>query len=151
MPSRVIDLADAIVVVLGTAIGTPTPPLTVEISRVYQPEYRLETLTANLRKVTVFPSELADRGPSSRGADGTTSTVVVVIAERYTEAGAIPTAWMDARVAWVQEMIFNVLRNPRVRVDGAYPEAIDCMIFDCELLKQDRVFFSTVTVTLVDE
>ena len=151
MASRLVELAEAVVTTLTTAIGTPASPLTVTVSRVYVPSVDPETLQANQRRVDVYPIGRVDAGPLSRGTDGMQNRIGVVIYERYTDAGSPPNTWIDSRMEWVETYIEANLKNPRTRYDGAYPDTYEVESYSPEQLTTNKVFWSEIIVTLMDQ
>jgi hypothetical protein len=123
----------------------------VPVERVYVPSVDPEILQENIRKVDVYTIKREDAGPLSRGSDGMQNRIGVLIYERYTEKGTPTKAWMDERVTWVQEVLEPLLKNPSNRYDGAYPETYDCETYSPEQLTTNKLFWSEIIVTLMDE
>lgn len=151
MASRLVELADAVVATLTTAIGTPTAPLTVTTSRVYVPSVDPESLTANARRVDVYPIGRVDAGPVSRSTDAVQNKIGVVVYERYAEAGSPSNAWIDDRMEWVETYIEANLKDPRIRESGAYVETYEVESYSPEQLATNKLFWCEVIVTLMDE
>lgn len=155
--ARVLDLCNAVVTAIQTA-WNPTGPDAV--SRVYAPDVGLspdetDTLISG-RQVYVFPAAYGSPGLATRSELWRRHTIAVLVVERYTAAAGAPTtAWIDDRVAFVEQQIFNLLRDPTLELAGsvvtqAFPipdeEAgrVD-PVYDLETLIEHRTFWSQAT------
>lgn len=158
--ARVLDLCDACAAAVSAA-WVPTGDDAV--ARVYAPDVGLtqdnpDTLVRG-RKVYLFPgayaSPLLDRGSLLRRY-----TVAWLVVERYADgAGFPPDAWLDDRVAFVEQTVFNVLRDPTLVLTGAVvsgvqpdPEAEPAVdpVYDLDLLIENHTFWSQGTLTYIE-
>lgn len=152
MAARVNDVCDAVVTAVLAAWNASIAPLTVTApdaaERVYLTPVDLGTLTG--RQVWVTPAGYSDEN-ASRGEDLGEYVVNVVVAERWTAADAErpPTAWLDARVEFV-ELLFDVLKDYKPKKN---PLAAGSMklwaeragvgeVYSFEYLSGDHVFWA---------
>src|SRR4051812_9804659 len=102
--AQVIQAADAAAsAILAAWNASSSPPGASDgVERVYEvqvsdPEF-LDALAG--RQVWVFPGEYG-RDAFDRAADDYAPHLTALIAERYTDAGPVPKAWLDVRTAFV--------------------------------------------------
>jgi hypothetical protein len=148
MAARIVELADLLVTAIQTAAST-----TATVERVWEAQVNPDDLTSlgkNDRRVWVFPLEDADGGPVSRAQDSTLYTFGVLVAEKCFTAGAMPRAWIDERVQWVDEKVKEVTTDARDRFGGAYPESRETDMPDADAARA-KVFWMLTRVTLRDE
>ncbi|MDB5310677.1 MAG: hypothetical protein JWO38_4879 [Gemmataceae bacterium] len=156
--ARILDVCDSVVSMIQTA-WVPAAPSAV--SRVYDPDIGLTAEDVNTRlagrQVLVFPTKYESPAQASRDMLWRKHRVTVLTVERYTDgSGSPPVAWMDARVGFVEQMIFNPLRNPALVLAGqlvtqAFPapdEAAEADVYDIDIVIQDRAFWAEVRVVL---
>jgi hypothetical protein len=152
MSARIIAVCDAVVAAIGAA-WTPTAPDAV--TRVYAPPV---TLTADDpitvltgRQVFVFGLQYSIPSLQTRADWDRTERIDVLVVERYTaDSGAPPTAWLDARVDFV-ESLYMALRTPASfpLADTAWPQQEQpdpVIVYDRDVLLQHRTFWSQFTV-----
>ncbi len=151
--SQVIQLADAVAAAILSAWNASSSPPGVSdaVARVYEvpiadAEY-LDSLTG--RKVWVFPAEYGRAG-LTRHQDNFHPKIAVVIAERYTDEAPVPTAWLDVRTEFVEQVVFLPIADPRRAqiLTGVTPEddGANVVVYDAELLVMQKLFLSMVTV-----
>lgn len=146
MSSRVLDVCDACVTAISAAWS---PAGNDSVSRVYEVDLDAATLTG--RKVYCFPAGSAWLEPGTRAGDLHDEKVQVVVVERYPDAGAVPTAWLDTRVAFVQDSVLDLLDDSRSS-PGPVPgywcqESSVDVVFDLEELVQRKLFLSVCSFT----
>lgn len=137
MGARILDLCDAVVALLPAGA-----------ERVYEVSIEAESLAT--RVVYVFPTTYGYLETLTRKDDQSEYKVSILIAERYTGAGAAPNAWLDERIEWVQDNILDVLDDPRSSepVDGYVPWQSEVSpVYDIEELVQRKLFLSVVVIT----
>lgn len=104
-------------------------------------------------KVDVYGSRYNRGEPITRGEDNFEAYIVVGIMERYTiqveeSEVPIPTSWIDARVNFVEQAIYNHLQKARVAIDtdGNYEwvcqSAEIVIVADPGKLLEHKVFWS---------
>lgn len=154
--AQVIQVADACAAAIRAAwdASVDHAPLAAPdgVERVYEtpiadPEF-LEAFAG--RQVWVFPVEYG-RTAMSRSQDNRRPVICVIVAERYADGPApVPTEWLDERVAFVEEVVFNRLADPRKPTifAGLTPEedGATVVVYDAELLVMQRLFLSMVQV-----
>jgi hypothetical protein len=153
MAARVIETADAVAAAIRTAWAPIAPDAATSDygAEVILDDDDPDVLTG--RKVFVFATEYAAPefvdGASLRRTYG----VGIVIVERYAAAaGTPPKAWMDARVLFVEQSIYRLLRNPDLVLSNTLvpsPEApgtVD-VVYDLDLYLQRKTFWSVCTFT----
>ncbi len=107
MSSRILDCRDAVVTYLGTL------PEAVESQAAYT--VRDNAITMDGMLVRVFAAGYGDGERLARARINKDLDIVVTIEELYTEAasndasGPVPSDWVDQRVTFVEEKIFNPL------------------------------------------
>lgn len=160
-PARVVDLCDQVAALVSALWGPLAPDA---VTRVYGPDVGLtpdepDTLITG-RQVYVFADAYEVPESADRGSLWWDYAAAVLVVERYTDAaGAPPTAWVDARVKFVEESVFRPLRDPTLTltgaaVAGAFPDperhATVDVVYDQEVLIQHRAFWSLVRVYFKD-
>jgi hypothetical protein len=151
MAAHVIEICDACVAVLST-VWAPVAPNS--ISRIYGKEiglsidYPAEMLTG--RQIYVFPTNYNQYRLLDRKSKLTKYSVSVLIAERYTEAGLPPVAWMDERVSFVDSVVFSALTDLSASFAGARVDPEDLgsvdIVYDRDLYMQRNTFWSQITI-----
>lgn len=106
MAARINTVADAVVARI-VALWTPTHPDTCERCYFWKPaERELKDLAG--RHVRVFPVTYGDQ-PETRSENRHEFRFLIVVAERYPDAGVPPRAWMDERAEFVQDKLIDGL------------------------------------------
>lgn len=160
MAARVLTLADALVAVVTAAWvsynGGPTGGDAV--SRDWPDEIGVDADQANVvqgRQVLLFAEaysapELADRADLLKQY-----RVAWLVVERYTDPGTPTKAWVDARVDFVEAVLFDVLRDPYLTVASTFTpdpdvpaEVGEAVAID--VLRKDKLFFSYGAVTFCE-
>lgn len=111
MAADILTVCDALVTAIETGLDHSTDAV---VERLYLAP--LDMATDTDRHVWVFPSVYGSN-PENRGEDSLTYRVAVVVAERYTSPGEPTVAWVDTRVTFTQEKVFDTLdfsRDPLV-------------------------------------
>ncbi len=153
MAAQIIAVADAAAAaILAAWEASALPPGGADaVTRVYEvPLADAEFAEAFLgRQVWVFPAEYG-RSAITRSLDNRRPKLAVVIAERYPAQAPVPTDWLDARVSFVEQIVFATLADPRkpALYSGltAEDDGASVVVYDAELLIQQRLFLSMVTV-----
>jgi hypothetical protein len=144
MEARVIEFCDAVVAAI-LASWVPVSPNAV--SSEYEPDFDIATITG--RKVYVFPAGYGQAGTVTRGEDENEYRVSVIIMERYTDEGAVPKAWLNARVLWVQNSLYVPLTDARAAsiLGESWPETGDVTtVYDLDVLRDYKVFLSEIEI-----
>lgn len=142
--SDIASLADA---VKDAIVATWAPTGDDTASRGYQFTFDLETMTG--RHVRVLPASYGFPEPSTRASDVEELAVVVVVAERYADAGPVPDAWVDERVDFVETHVVALddSRNAEL-AGGFYAWSSEVSpVYDLDELRQRNLFLSTVRLT----
>lgn len=155
MSARVLDACDAAVALIAAAWSPPAPSA---VTRVYAPPVNLtEDADPPLagRQVFVFPGPY-DAAQLDRAGQWRTYTLRVLVVERYTAgAGPVPAAWLDERVRFAQDAVFNRLADQSLKLVGQMtpdpetPAAVD-VLYDPDVLLQHKTFWSVMTFTFVE-
>lgn len=144
--ARVIDLCNAIVAKLAAL----APESTV-IERAYCPSYDGRTMTG--RHIWVLPGPESEN-QYTRGQKEMGPRVAVTVAYKFddvpasTDTEPVPPVKVDEQIKWVQDHVWDVLRDERIRfgVDfplDAYPWAADMeTLYDDAELIENKVLYS---------
>lgn len=135
------------------------PAANITVERVYAPEWLdpdywkdNPNLTKEFtgRKVYVFGATERQESPATRSEDFNDYGIVVIVLERFTDAGDVPNDWLDERVAWVESGIYDTFgdaRTTNLAVPGADPVTQEwTQVYSPELLRQLKLFRSEVTI-----
>lgn len=142
----VLTLADALVTEIAAAFAGAS--VTADVTREYEIQYDLGKFTG--LKVHVFPTAYLTPESATRAEDYVDAECVVVTAERYTANGKPTKAWLDTRVGYVDQYIFDLVRQiEQPLVGGSFwnRRADVACVFDLKMLRQHKVFWSEVEVT----
>lgn len=153
--ARILDCCDAAVAALAALVEA----FPATIQRTYVPDVGLtpdepDTLISGCQ-VYAFPPSWGSSGAADRISIYQEYTLSFIVIERYTAtAGAVPVAWVDAHVLFV-ESLFNLLKNPTTVLIGNLvncyrPEDLPAevnSVYDWDLLKDNKTFCSEFTVT----
>lgn len=148
MPSNSVEVANAVVELLTDTFDDTD----IEVSRQWKKRNNLGTIEG--RKVDVFPTSMADEGPASRKQNFYDVAISVVCIERYINEDdpQVTDVWIDERVLFVEEEIFNILSDGRLRLqttNGVYwPDKAEITVL-CSMsyLDENNIFWSEVEVT----
>lgn len=160
---RLFDAADAAVAVIAAAwaagpAGGPTPPDEVAVldaaDVVLNPDDP-EVIAG--RKVYVVPASFTTPAQFDRSEVPCRYTLGVIVVERYTDPGVMPSSWVRERVAWAGKTVFGPLRNPglvlagtmRPDFEGEDAGVID-EVWDLALLTQRKAFWSAMQFRYVE-
>jgi hypothetical protein len=140
-----LTLCDKLVELL-VAAWNPADPDKAE--RVYEAPVHADSVTG--RKVYVFPATYTSE-PASRGEDLYTHRVVFLVVEKYAGDGRPPVAWVDARVDFVWERVyqaFDFSHDGPLKFDGRSvvtrsTDPVD--VYDAGYLVKNKVFWAEVT------
>lgn len=157
--SKSIDLADEILIALQAAwngSATPMGPTDTCERRWLAPVTRQGLKSLIGRRLFLAPAEYTT-SPETRRSDRRDTGVWIIIAERYTDAAEeVPTAWIDGRVAFVEDVIVPALGDERTQFVFGTPErrvstgSIRVELYDPELLNDSKVFLSSIDVTFTE-
>lgn len=110
--------------------------------------FRIEADKHKGRKVYIFPSAYLTE-IASRSSDRGDYIYVLIVVERYREAGVPPDEWIDERVNFCEWLINNIgdARGPKL-LDSLWPETSGVsVVFDLEELTEKKLFVSVLNVT----
>ncbi len=152
--ARVDEFCDAVAAAIASQWAPVAPN---EVITDYAPDIGLsvdepDTLITG-RKVYVWPIGYAAPETIDRAELLKQFTCGVVIVERYTTtAKSPPKAWMRERIRFVEQLVFNVLRNPNLTLlDALVPAPEEAgvidVVFDLDILIEHRAFWSQGTFT----
>lgn len=150
MPAEIITLCDKLVDDFQTRI-TVAGVLDTIVSRQYEVTYDPGTMTG--RKVDIFPLMYEPIEDVDRESERYQFQVGFVVIERYRDKSAIPVSWVDERVNFVEEYIFNPLDNQTpylLNISGVsyWIEKVKvASVYDYEFLSQNKLFWSEVEAT----
>lgn len=148
MPARIVTVADAVKDRINDNLD---PALSATVARVFHVDIDSKDLSG--RQVYVFPAGYMDVEPATRSDDLKEFRIGIVIVERYT-ASEFPTdSWMEERLEWVQNNVFDRLVDPRVGVllDCLWPDTATVLAWDYDLLVEKKLFFSEVEINYREE
>jgi hypothetical protein len=139
--SDLLDLCDELAETIQLSIGSGED---IQASRAYRQELNLGTFDG--RQIRVFPKSYTSPGVTTRREIYRLATVIVVIAERYTGDGFPPDDWMDERVVWVEQNIFDVFADVTpFRLGKYWCDTADVTIaYDYDLLTENKIFWSEI-------
>ena len=142
MAANILDVCDDVTVALTTAVND----ITIPVDRLYLAPYDLATDTS--RHVWVFPAQYQP-SPATRGEDEWVYTIGVVVAERYTTAGEPTPAWLDDRVTFseqkVYQPLYDLLRTMRTfgTTRRLWLSTAECrLVYDPDKLSEKKLFWS---------
>lgn len=150
--ARVLAACDAAKAEIVALLPTPDPAGTV-VERVYtfrgpQNEARIRSLTG--RRVYLFPDAYEQTLIVDRGIDATDYVVTMLVVEVYRGEGDVPTAWMDARVTFV-ETLYKRLQDARAELIGGVFQAQAgkiLSVYDQDVFDEHKTFWSYGQFTL---
>jgi hypothetical protein len=147
---------------VAAALDRPTDPyLATTVERTYAPDWldpdhwvNNPSLTDKFtgRRLYVFGTGEIHEGALTRGEDDNRYVVKVVVFERYVGDGlaSADMAWIDGRVAWVEENVFDFLgdaRNPALEDTDLTPLSQEWeAVYSVDLLRQFSLFRSQVNL-----
>ncbi len=161
--ARINAIADAVAAnVLALWLASSSPPGADDgVERVYETEIRLQDANTPFvgRHVYVFPTHY--QAPAADEVGGRQATraqsyrdyrVAVLVVEQYRDGPApVPTAWIDARLAFVEQVVWAPLQDPRRGpiLAGVFPwGASEVITYDVDELVQRKLFLSVITASL---
>lgn len=151
MNADVLLLADALVDELTARLNVATV-IDTSVSREYEVTVGLGEFTN--RRVEIYPLSYNPREQRDRESKDYEFKYSFVWMRRYTPKGVINKAWVDTEVTLVQDHIVKPLDNPDgffINCNGHEYEVTEVTVtsvYDYELLRQNKVFWSEVEVTL---
>jgi hypothetical protein len=147
---------------VAAALDRPTDPYRqITVERAYAPDWFDPDYWANNpnlvdrftgQRLYVFGAGEVHEGAFTRGEDENRYRVVVIAFERYAGDGPASddTAWIDGRVAWVEEEIFDLLgdaRSPALEDTEVVPLSQEWVsVYSADLLRQLSLFRSEVSL-----
>jgi hypothetical protein len=143
MAANIATVADAIAAYITSGLDAPTD---ATVTRCYLAPVNYGEISG--RKIYVFPVNY-NNGPATRGENEWVYSIQVTTIERYETAGEPDTAWVDTRVEFVQEKVFDRLGFDRtLLVFGTTRELVtqsqEVNVYDESALSQHKVFRSDV-------
>jgi hypothetical protein len=157
--ARIIDVRDGCVSAIVTAWNASASPMGSNDACSAEYEFPLaENDLAGMsgRKVYVYPRRRDRREHASRSQYFNDYEIGIAIAERYTAAaGLVPTAWVDARVNFVEQMVIDTIDYDEETsyATGYLLGALWCTeievvdVYRPEDLARLKLFFSEVVMT----
>lgn len=150
MAANILEICDHLVDVVTaewTGIGVQD-----SVERVYLTPLKLHTQEG--RHVFIFPRDY-ENSPATRGEDSWTHQIGIVVAEKYDDPGEPPIAWMDERVLFVQEYVFNPLdfaRSPQIVAGGLglITQTSTVSVYNSERMESDHMFWSEIALTFTE-
>lgn len=150
--SRVQEVCDEVRAMLADQLPEPA-----SVSRAYSPSVDRKDFSG--RTIWVVPAAYMDAQRLARKLVHKGVKVIVVVAERYESPAQsdpdepVPNEWVDTRVDWVEEHVFDLLNetgvhDPAGRLLGRFqPWSCEVtVVFDAERLNTDKVFWSLIEV-----
>lgn len=147
--AKCIQLADAAAQRISAAWNPVAPN---EILRDYVIPAKVDAIVG--RKVWIWPVAHATQGPATRAADIEEHQIALVIAERYTGTEPRPPkAWIDERVNFVEQSIWDLLSDVRNQflVENVWPQSGEILVFDWTMLNKLQTFWSEIELTFREE
>lgn len=150
MSADVLLLADVLVADIANRLASNGIPASV--SREYEVTTELGTFTD--RRVEIYPLSYNPSEQRDRESKDYEFKYSFVWMYRYASVGLTTKAWVDNEVTLVQEYIFKPLDNPDgffINCNGHEYEVTDVIVtsvYDYDLLRQNKVFWSEVEVAL---
>ena len=155
MAARISEVCDGVLAFLGGLIN-PQPPDVVEGA--YVTADAIETLDG--KRVRVFPVAYGDAERLARWRVMKEYKVATVVEVPYLSpaspaaSGAVPPAWVDDQIAWVEANVFDPLNTAFVhKADGLLLGTLTCwscavvLVYDVQRLAEEKVFASIVQVS----
>jgi len=141
MPANILTVCDALVSAIEAGLDEPTD---ASVERLYLAPMDLATDTA--RHVWVFPARYSTI-LANRGEDEWTHTIGVIVAERYTDAGEPPVAWLDERVTFTEEYVYRALDFTRSLLSlgtgrDLVTQTAEATVYDDLRLSEKKLFWS---------
>lgn len=141
--ARVVDVAEAVAAAIAAGPFTDPPIEPASVERVWG--FDLEGDRTTGLRVYVFALAYSQPETATRSEDLKEHKVGVVVAERYTGQGEPPKAWVDARARWVEVNVWDRVGDVRgFEAAGNWPDTGDVSVFDPQLLRELKVFYSEV-------
>lgn len=148
MAADILTVCDELVNTVEAALTSPTDAV---VERLYLAP--LDMAADTDRHVWIFPASHT-RTPENRGEDARTYRVAIVVAERYTDPGEPTVAWVDERVEFTQEKVFEALDFARAPLSytgsrGLRTTSGEVTVYDPDRL-QRGLFWSEMTLEFLD-
>jgi hypothetical protein len=147
---------------VAAALDRPTDPyLMTTVERTYAPDWFDPDYWVNNpsladrftgRRLYVFGTGEIHEGALTRGEDDNRYRIGVVVFERHVGDGpaSADTTWIDGRVAWVEENVFDFLgdaRSPALEDTDLIPFSQEWVtVYSADLLRQLSLFRSEVSM-----
>lgn len=149
MAANILDVCDALVAAVGAAW---TEGASDSVERVYLAPINFHTQAG--RHVYIFPTNY-ENSPATRSEDDWTYQVGVVVVEKHASAGEPSTSWLDERVTFVQEKVFDVLDFARAPLIvgtglGLITQTSSVEVYDETKLNELHTFWSELTFTFTE-
>lgn len=150
MAANILDVCDALVSKVITAWTAITADDSVE--RVYLAPIKVHTQIG--RHVYIFPTNY-ENSPATRSEDDWTYQIGVVVVERHDSSGEPATSWMDTRVNFVQDKVFDALDFARAPLIvgsglGLITQTSSVEVYDETKLNELHTFWSELTFTFTE-
>lgn len=155
MDARLLQLCDAAAALILTGWNASATPATGDdaVQRVWSPTISFtpdspEPISG--RQVFAFPGQYAATN-LTRSEQLRDYRFRVLVVEQYSDAeGDPPKEWIDARVNFCEQVVFNPLVNPALfLLDSFFPaleeQATVDVLVDSDMLQQNKAFWSLMT------
>jgi len=143
--------------VLAKLVEVITPAAPDQVEAAYAATDVLETLDG--KRVRVYPVKYGEAARLARYRVHNEYTVAVVVEVPYLAAasagsdGAVPPAWVNDQIAWVEANVYGPLNTSFVHAeDGLLLDALTCwtcavsVVYDWQRLAEEKLFVSIVEV-----
>jgi len=140
----VLEVADAVVDKINTAWA---PVGNDSVSREYLTPIEVENIIG--RKVYVFAADYSDEW-ETRSENLSSYTIALIVAERCQDAGQPSKTWLDERVKFVNEKVWDVLsdvRTGRLLDNTVWPQTAEVLVYDVPLLNEKKLFWSEIEIS----
>lgn len=155
MPATILKIADALVADIQARLADIQ--VLADVSREYEITFELGSF--NGKKILVFPSQYLNAEDETRPESLYDFNLSVVVLERYRLKEDIPKSWIDDLVTFVQDNIFTPYDDRDVSQRSRFMFTVDSVdywftktetatVYDYDILRQNRVFWSEVELTL---
>jgi len=154
MSTGIIKAADALTEYLQNSIDL-TGNIVITVSREYEVTYDMGAFEG--RHIDVFPISYSG-DDETRCSEISLFEIGIVILERYRPKGALPKLWVDTLVQYVENEIFNRLNDNELVIATSanlgntskfrVSDVSVTSVYDFDILKQNRVFWSELSVSL---
>ncbi len=159
--ARALLLCDEVAaLILAGWNASATPPASIDgVQRAYSPTISFTPDSAPQiegRQVYVFPMPYTAT-PQTRETQLRDYLVKVLVVEQYSAAeGDPPTAWIDERVNFCEQVVFNPLMNPQLVIASQWFPPLETegtvdVLYDQPALQENKAFWSVMTLPFQEQ